>query len=118
MDAVRDAMLASLSAQRRHVLGIVEGLTDADMRNPVVPSGWSCVGLVQHLAIDVERFWFRAVMANEQVAWSSLEQLEHSAWQVVDSLSPEHVVELYRRHRAGRSARKVPDRAVRLVSPR
>ncbi len=96
MDATRDAMLASLTAQRRHVLGILEGLTDTDLRRPVLPTGWSCVGLVQHLALDVERFWFRAVMANEAVSWSSLEELDAPAWQVPESTSPAQVLALYR----------------------
>lgn len=96
MDAVRDVMLASLSAQRRHVLGVVEDLADVDLRRQVLPSGWSCVGLVQHLAMDVERFWFRAVMANEPAAWSSLEPLDHSAWQVAESMPPARVLALYR----------------------
>ena len=34
---------------------------------PLLPSGWTCAGLVHHLALDVERFWFRAVMAGEKV---------------------------------------------------
>ncbi|EFG64408.1 conserved hypothetical protein [Streptomyces sp. SPB074] len=29
----------------------------------VLPSGWSCLGLLRHLALDVERFWFRGVLA-------------------------------------------------------
>jgi len=56
---------ASLDAQRRHALGILEGLDDADLRRAVLPSGWSCAGLVQHLAVDVEQFWFTAVMAGD-----------------------------------------------------
>ena len=31
-----------------------------------LPSGWSCLGLVRHLAMDDERFWFRGVVAGEQ----------------------------------------------------
>jgi hypothetical protein len=95
VDDTRDALLDSLTAQRRHVLGILEGLDDVALRRPVLPTGWSCVGLVQHLAIDVERFWFRAVMAHEPEAWTSLEQLD-SAWRVSDSTAPASVLALYR----------------------
>jgi hypothetical protein len=96
VDATRDALLSSLTEQRRHVLGILDGLDDTDLRRPVLPTGWSCVGLVQHLAVDVERFWFRAVMADEPEAWTSLEQLERSAWQLAEGTSPAQVLAMYR----------------------
>ena len=32
----------------------------------MLPSGWSCLGLLRHLALDDERFWFRGVVAGEQ----------------------------------------------------
>jgi hypothetical protein len=61
-------MLASLDRQRDHVLGILDGLPEEALRRPVLPSGWNCLGLVRHLALDVERLWFREVVAGEQVA--------------------------------------------------
>jgi hypothetical protein len=60
-----EVLLASLNHQRDHVLGILDGLSDEAMHRPVLPSGWTCLGLVQHLALDVERFWFRGVFAGE-----------------------------------------------------
>jgi uncharacterized damage-inducible protein DinB len=53
-------LLRTLNAQR-HVLGILDGLSDEELRRPVLPTGWACGGLVQHLALDIERFWFRRV---------------------------------------------------------
>jgi hypothetical protein len=47
-----------LRAQRAHVLGTLTGLPDEALRRPVRPSGWTRLGLVCHLALDVERFWF------------------------------------------------------------
>jgi Protein of unknown function (DUF664) len=32
----------------------------------VLPSGWSCLGLPRHLALDDERFWFRGIITGEQ----------------------------------------------------
>jgi hypothetical protein len=61
------ALLSSLSTQRDHVLGILEGLAEEELRRPMLPSQWTCAGLVHHLAIDVERFWFRAVVAGEKM---------------------------------------------------
>ncbi len=49
-------LLSYLGAQRDHVLGILEGLDEDVLRRPVLPSGWTCLGLVRHLALDVERF--------------------------------------------------------------
>jgi hypothetical protein len=72
----KTALLAALAAQRRHVLGALDGLTDEQLARPVLPSGWSCRSLVHHLAVDVERFWFRAVMVDEADAWASLEGVD------------------------------------------
>lgn len=85
----------SLNQLRRHVLGIVDGLSAEQWRRPVLPSGWSCLGLVNHLAIDVERFWFRAVMSADQAAWDSLDDVS-SAWQVAPGVGYADVVALYR----------------------
>jgi hypothetical protein len=54
----REVLSSCLNEQRDHVLGILEGLSEEDLRRPVLPTGWTCLGLVQHLAVDVERFWF------------------------------------------------------------
>ncbi|GAA2406162.1 MULTISPECIES: DinB family protein [Streptomyces] len=45
-----------------------EGLSDEQLRSPAVePSELSLLGLVRHMA-DVERSWFRRVLANEDAA--------------------------------------------------
>jgi hypothetical protein len=49
-----EALNQALDSQRGHVLGILEGLSDQDLRRPVLPSGWSCLELVRHLTVDVE----------------------------------------------------------------
>lgn len=88
----RTALIEVLAAQRAHVLGILDGLSGDDLLRPVLPSGWSCAGLVHHLAVDVERFWFRAVVAGERV-----ELLDGAAgWQVPVGWSADAVLELYR----------------------
>jgi Protein of unknown function (DUF664) len=75
------------------VLGIVEGLSEEDPRRPMLPSGWTCAGLVRHLAIDVERFWFRAVVAGEPVP----EDEPDNAWQVPAGMTAAAVLDAYRR---------------------
>jgi len=94
MEATTAALLQSLEAQRAHVLGCLETLSTEDLSRPVLPSGWSCLGLVQHLALDVERFWFCTTMANEEVEVGR--DRSGSAWSVVPGTSPEEVFDLYR----------------------
>lgn len=57
-------LLESLAAQQRRVLGIVDGLDEGTLRRPVLPSGWCCLGMVQHLT-GMTRFWFVEVMTGE-----------------------------------------------------
>jgi uncharacterized damage-inducible protein DinB len=86
------ALMAALDEQRAHVVEALDGLSDEELRRPVLPSGWSCLGLVQHLTLDVERFWFRAVVAGEQVDLESAD----GAWQVAPSTPPQAVLDAYR----------------------
>ncbi|HEY1178202.1 MAG TPA: DinB family protein [Phytomonospora sp.] len=85
-----DTLRRYLTWQREHILGALDGLTDEQLRAPALPSGWSPIGLVQHLALDVERFWFRAVVAGESVELSS------TAWQVPADTACADVIALYR----------------------
>ncbi|MYS25014.1 Protein of unknown function [Streptomyces sp. DvalAA-14] len=95
--AERTALLGSLAAQRRHVLGTLEGLDEEALRRPVLPSGWSCLGLISHLALDVERFWFRGVVAAEPDVLAALAQGPDDAWQVGADVPVDTVLDLYRR---------------------
>lgn len=88
-------LLAYLNGQRKHVLGILEGLSDEDLRRPVLPSGWTCLGLVNHLALDDESFWFRAVVAGEQEVIDGLES-SGDAWKPSPDLSAAAILDLYR----------------------
>jgi hypothetical protein len=90
-----DALLSSLAAQRDHILGILDGLSEEDLRRPVLPSGWRALGLVQHLAVDVERFWFRTVMAGESTDPDDF--AVRSAWIASPDTPAEDVFALYRR---------------------
>ncbi|MFB7715796.1 DUF664 domain-containing protein, partial [Streptomyces sp. NPDC056105] len=65
VNAELDALKGALDRQREHVVGILAGLSEEDLRRPVLPSGWSCLALLRHLTLDVERFWFSGVIAGE-----------------------------------------------------
>ncbi|MEU9476131.1 DinB family protein [Streptomyces sp. NPDC048191] len=89
------ALLRALDGQRRHVLGILDGLDAEALRRPVLPSGWHCLGLVQHLALDVERFWFRAVVAGDEEVVEGLTNGDE-AWQVAPEVPAIDVLNRYR----------------------
>jgi uncharacterized damage-inducible protein DinB len=92
------ALLASLTIQRNHVLGILEGLTDDQLRRPVLPLGWSCLGMVQHLTISDERFWFRGIVGGDSacVSASADEAKAEAIWQVAPDAPAAAVLEAYR----------------------
>lgn len=91
-----ELLLGQLRAQRQHVLGIVEGLDDDALRRPVLPSGWNIVGLINHLALDDERFWFQAVVAGDADVIAEMESADGNAWQVSSAISAPSVIDRYR----------------------
>jgi uncharacterized damage-inducible protein DinB len=90
----RGVLLSSLTGQRDHVLGILEGLSDEDLRRPMLPSGWTCLGLLRHLAVDVERFWFRSIVTGQAV---EPRESDAAVWQVTADEPAGAVFDLYRR---------------------
>ncbi len=59
-DAEVAALTHFLDAQRASVLAILDGLDEESLRATILPSGWSPLGLIEHLG-DAERFWFQLV---------------------------------------------------------
>jgi uncharacterized damage-inducible protein DinB len=66
-----ETLNAFLDYHRATLLNKVEGVSDEDLRRPLVPSGTTLLGLVKHLA-HVERWWFSDVFAGREVhyPWS------------------------------------------------
>ncbi|MFC4036357.1 DinB family protein [Streptomyces polygonati] len=94
------ALVGALEAQRRHVREMVDGLDEEALRRAVLPSGWTCLGLVRHLALDVERFWFRGVVAGEPEVLDWLARGPENAWRVGPEVPADSVLDLYRRETA------------------
>jgi uncharacterized damage-inducible protein DinB len=67
---IRRELLECLEYQRSSVRSIVEGLPEEAWHTPVVPSGWTVAGLVEHLG-HAERHWFQQVVAGvyEELPW-------------------------------------------------
>lgn len=63
MNAETQSLACYLDEQRDSVLEIVDGLPEAALGRAVFRPGWTCLGLIHHLAIDDERNWFGGVAA-------------------------------------------------------
>ena len=93
-DVERDVLLGRLRGVRQHVLAQLEGLDDEQLRRPVLPSGWNCLGLVRHLTLSDERYWFEVVMGGGPLDfWPE----GHNAdWLVGEDEPAEAVIDDYR----------------------
>jgi hypothetical protein len=65
-DAEADALRHFLNAQRSVVLAIIHGLDETALKSVLLPSGWSPLGLIEHLG-HAERHWFQQVMTGTAV---------------------------------------------------
>lgn len=81
-----------LGGLREHVLAAVESLDDDALTRPVLPSGWTCLDLVHHLAEDAETFWIQGVVAGDPTV---LDRLDPDSWTVPDDVTPRQVLERY-----------------------
>ncbi|WP_349898154.1 DinB family protein [Parafrigoribacterium soli] len=60
-----------LDEQRNAVLAIIEGLDEAQLRSAVLPSGWTPIGMIEHLG-GAEQHWFQDValgQLSEEYSW-------------------------------------------------
>ncbi len=62
----------------------------------MLPSGWSCLGPVRHLALDDERFWFRGTIAGERAVIDEVAEGHDDAWDVGAGVPAEAVFDSYR----------------------
>jgi len=69
-DREKRALAAFLQAQRSSVLAIVDGLDEAALTTSVAPSGWTPLGMIEHLGY-AERHWFEEIVTGsaEPLAW-------------------------------------------------
>jgi hypothetical protein len=84
-----------LRAQRSAVLAILDGLDETAMNTSVLPSGWTPLGLVEHLG-DAEWVWFQAVAtgSSDQPPWADREDAPGG---YTSALSVAEVLATYRR---------------------
>jgi uncharacterized damage-inducible protein DinB len=65
-DVVDKTLVAFLDAQRARALAIVADLDSDRLATPVVPSGWTPLGMIEHLG-HAERHWFQEVALGSAV---------------------------------------------------
>lgn len=99
ISAERAVLLGRLAGQRRHVLTQLEGLSEEQLRRPVLPSGWSCLGLVRHLTLSDERYWFEVVVAGGPLDFWP--EGDNGDWRVGPEEPAEDVLWAYRSAIAG-----------------
>lgn len=95
----KESLHISLDRHRDVVLWKIDGVSDADLRRPMTPSGTNLLGLVKHLAI-VEYGWFCETFGRETepLPWS--EDDPNSDLRVEPDETTDDIVGLYRRARA------------------
>jgi hypothetical protein len=81
-------LLTGLAAQQRRIVAIVADLDDATMRRPILPSGWSCGGMIQHLT-GMTNFWFQTIMSGSALV------AEGDDFALADDVSIGELVEQY-----------------------
>ena len=91
----RDTLAASLDLQRGVMLRKVADLDDERLRRPMTPSGLTLLGMLKHLAY-VERWWFRAVFASEDVSFPWTEDDPDADWRAEPDESVDSIAALYR----------------------
>jgi hypothetical protein len=96
-EADRASLVDWLDGQRAHVLGILEGLDDAQLRRAMLPSGWSFLAMVQHLALDVEHYWFSCIVGGESLDFYGSDDDKKDSWVLADGVDAQGVLESYRR---------------------
>jgi GNAT superfamily N-acetyltransferase/uncharacterized damage-inducible protein DinB len=94
----RELLLGYLDWYREALMRKVAGLSDAQLRTPVAPLGWSPLGLIRHLGW-VERRWMRWGFAAEDIVvspadWGNVSG-DDAEWGVPDGESTGSVMSAY-----------------------
>ena len=79
-------LVAELNGQRKHVVKTLDGLTIEQQRTALPPRTWAPLTVLHHLALDVERWWFQAVVANDPEAWAYFDANPDGAWALPDGV--------------------------------
>jgi uncharacterized damage-inducible protein DinB len=85
---------AFLDYHRDTILLKAEGLSEAEQRRPLTPSGTSLLGLIKHLAY-VERWWFQWIWAGDDVEFPWTQEDPEADFRIEPGESSEQIVSFY-----------------------
>ena len=85
-----------LDHYRKTLLAICDGVSEEDLRRPMVPSGTSLLGIVKHLAY-VEYGWFQESVANEKFDYPFDVDDPDVDFRIEEGESAAEIFDLYRR---------------------
>jgi hypothetical protein len=91
----RIGLVHALDVARNHVLDQVGTMSRADLYRSQVPSNWSPLGLIRHLTLSDERYWFEVVVAGAPLDFWPPEA--SGDWTIAEGTEPEEVINDYRR---------------------
>ena len=77
------------------MLSQVSTMSRADLYRSRVPSNWTPLGLVRHLTLSDERYWFEVVVAGGPLDFWPAE--DNGDWLIGMGTEPEQVIDDYRR---------------------
>ena len=93
--AEKEVLTGFLDHYRATIIAICEGLSDEDLRRPMVPSGTTLLGMIKHLAY-VERGWFQETIAGDQVEYPFDADDPDADLRIERDESTEEILDLYR----------------------
>lgn len=73
----------------------VDGVSDEDLRRPMVPSGTTLLGMVKHLAY-VERSWFQNIFLNQEVSFPWTKEDPDADFRIEPDETTEQILQLYK----------------------
>ncbi|SDP72328.1 Protein of unknown function [Pedococcus dokdonensis] len=92
----KSTLLAALQSHRDVMVWKLEGLSDDDVRRPMVPSGTNLVGLVKHLA-NAEYGWFCETFGRPTEPLTDISQDLEADMRAAEGESTADLVAFYRR---------------------
>jgi uncharacterized damage-inducible protein DinB len=95
----KETLHAFLQKQRNIYLWKLEGLSDEDLRRPMVPSGTNLLGVLKHLAA-VEYGWFCLTFGRETEPLPFDENDENADFRIEPDESTQDILDFYARARA------------------
>ncbi|MGA7204734.1 MAG: DinB family protein [Specibacter sp.] len=86
----------ALQRHRDAILWKLDGVNDADIRHPMVPSGTSLLGLVKHLA-SVEYGWFCSTFGRETEPLPDIDADPEADMRAADNETTQDILDFYQR---------------------